>query len=428
MMQAFFWMIYCSCYGYISYFLVEEGFGTSVVGVLSAVAGVLSAVGQPLVGAIADKPKIGWRKPLLSALVLLTVCGGALTFVSMRGAGAAICLFYSVIMLILGIALPLVNTAGVVFRDEINFGIGRGMGSFGYAVISYILGYLTAGYGPLVIPISIVAVSVLMLAVTLQMPAGPNSEDISTDEMDPDKGLDGSVSEAEAVSDEIRTSEKVTRTNVDESRTTGDVTETNAAGEEELYAKQGGFLQRYPQFTFLWGIFIFLLTVHCLSNSYLLQILEKAGGDSHNLGIAIFIAAMMEMPMIFFYEKINRYISTRTLLLIAAISYFLKSILQLWTSSLTVLYLVQLLQLTSWGIYATASVYFANEIIPERDRTKGQAFMSNALTIGTVIGSLIGGFLIERYQVNVMLVFQCTMALLGLVAMLIWRMKYRETR
>lgn len=375
--QLTFWMIYCSCYGFVSYYLVEKGFGTSIVGIVTATAGILSATGQPLVGAIADNPKIGWKKPLITVLCLLTVAGIALAGISVWGSGALICLSYGDIMLLLGIAVPLINTAGVAFPDEINFGIARGTGSFGYALSSYILGALTVRVGPMIIPIEIALISLILLAFTLQLP-----------------------------------------NKLPENKQLNNVIEKNMEQTKEV---SKSFLSKYPKFRFLWIVLIFMLTVHCLSNSYLLQILEKAGGDSHDLGIAVAIATVMEMPMIFFYEKVNKYISAQNLLVMAVVTYLIRSVLQLWTDNLTVLYLIQFLQLTSWGVYASASVYYANEIIPEKDRSKGQAYMSNALTIGSVIGALVGGRLIDLYDVNAMLVFQVGMATIAVIGMIAWK-------
>lgn len=85
--------------------------------------------------------------------------------------------------------------------------------------------------------------------------------------------------------------------------------------------------------------------------------------------------------------------------------------------------MIQLLQLTSWGIYASASVYFTKELIPQSDQTKAQGYMTNALTIGTVIGTFVGGQLIEFFDVNAMLIFQTSMALISLIGMIIWRKK-----
>jgi len=375
LIQCLFWMAYCACYGYISYFLVAKGFGTTMVGILTAVSGIMAAFGQPLIGALADRPEMGYKKPLLSVLALMSASGVMLAVFTHLNYAAGICIALSLVMLLSGLGVPLLNTAGVAFPGEINFGMARATGSFGYAAGSYIMGFLTAGFGPIMVPVFISLVSATVFIAVCGMPERRSP----------------------------------------------------AAGNRKASGGSKGFLGKYPSFTFLWLVFIAMLTVHCLSNSFLLQILEKGGGNSRDLGIATAIAALMEMPMIFFYEKINRHISTRGMLIIAAATYLIRSVLQLVSSSLPVLYMIQLLQFSSWGIYASASVYYARNSIPEQDLSKAQAYMANTLTIGTVIGSLIGGTLIERYNVNVMLIFQTAMAVLTMCGMLVWAFRYEKT-
>lgn len=110
--QMFFWMIYCSCYGFASYYLIEKGFGTSIIGIITAIAGIISAFGQPFIGGIADRVSVGYKKPLMTLMVS--------------------------------------------FAGEVNFGMARGIGSFGYALSSYVIGYLTAAKGAIMVPISFV--------------------------------------------------------------------------------------------------------------------------------------------------------------------------------------------------------------------------------------------------------------------------------
>lgn len=376
LIQAAFWMNYCSCYGFVSYYLVAKGFGTSIVGIVTAVAGIASAVGQPLIGALADNPKIGWKKPLTITLIVMLTTAIGFCSVSYLIDGAVICIFYGALMLLLGIAAPLVNTIGVAFGKEINFGSARGIGSLGYGAISYVLGILTARMGSMVIPISIAIISVLMLLVTLPMP--------------------NAFVQRKPVKEEV--------------------------------ARKGNFLIKYPKFTFLWIVCLFMLTVHNLFNAYLLQVLEKVGGNSENLGIAVAIAAVMEVPLIFWYEKVNRKISAQNLLVIAVITYMARALVQLFAPNIITIYLAQALQLTSWGVYAGASVYYADEIIPEADRSKGQAFMTNAITIGSVIGSLVGGALIERYNVDAMMYYQCGTALIAMIGMIVWKIIFNDRK
>ena len=83
------------------------------------------------------------------------------------------------------------------------------------------------------------------------------------------------------------------------------------------------------------------------------------------------------------------------------------------------------MQMGSFAIYIPASVYYVNEVMEERDKFKGQALMTGTNTLGGVIGSLLGGFLIDQAGVFVMNLAGLVMAVSGavLVFLFVFRQK-----
>ena len=71
-----------------------------------------------------------------------------------------------------------------------------------------------------------------------------------------------------------------------------------------------------------------------------------------------------------------------------------------------------------WALIAVSSVYYVNSIMDEQDAIKGQAYMTMTYTLGSVIGALLGGALIDMAGVNMMLVFGTAAAAVGMVIML----------
>ena len=71
-----------------------------------------------------------------------------------------------------------------------------------------------------------------------------------------------------------------------------------------------------------------------------------------------------------------------------------------------------------WGLIAAASVYYVNAIMEEQDAIKGQAYISMTYTLGSVIGSLLGGALIDSSGVNAMLIFATISAAFGMLILL----------
>ena len=66
-----------------------------------------------------------------------------------------------------------------------------------------------------------------------------------------------------------------------------------------------------------------------------------------------------------------------------------------------------------------ASVYYVNSIMEDRDRIKGQAYMTMTLSIGTIIGTLTGGVLIDYFGVNGMLAVSVAAGVLGMAVLMI---------
>ena len=83
------------------------------------------------------------------------------------------------------------------------------------------------------------------------------------------------------------------------------------------------------------------------------------------------------------------------------------------------------MQMGSFAIYIPASVYYVNEVMEEQDKFKGQALMTGTNTLGGVIGSLLGGFLIDQAGVSVMNLAGLVMAVSGavLVFLFVFRQK-----
>ena len=71
LLQGGYWMLFCAGYGYVTVFLLAEGFSAGAIGVITALFGIFAAVLQPWLGRLADRGgRLGW-KPLLLVLAAL---------------------------------------------------------------------------------------------------------------------------------------------------------------------------------------------------------------------------------------------------------------------------------------------------------------------------------------------------------------------
>jgi PPP family 3-phenylpropionic acid transporter len=186
-----------------------------------------------------------------------------------------------------------------------------------------------------------------------------------------------------------------------------------AAGETGSNSNQSDFFRKYRNFTITLLGLTLLFTFHNMTNSYMIQIFQEVGGDSLDMGNALAIAALVEIPVMFLSASLLRRFKSTTLLTISAIVFFIKASAYLAAGSIFQLYLVQFLQMGAFALFAPASVFYVNEVMDEQDKFKGQAVMTGTSTLGGVFGSLMGGFLIDYAGVRAMILAGVILAAVG---------------
>ena len=102
----------------------------------------------------------------------------------------------------------------------------------------------------------------------------------------------------------------------------------------------------------------------------------------------------------------------------SSIFFALKCLGTLLAPTIPAFYMVQMFQPFGWGLMTVASVYYVNSLMQDRDRIKGQAYMTMTLSIGTIIGTLTGGVLIDLFGVNGMLVVSVAAGVAGMAVLM----------
>ena len=129
----------------------------------------------------------------------------------------------------------------------------------------------------------------------------------------------------------------------------------------------------------LFGI-VLLMSFHNIVHTYMIQMIEPLGGDSAAMGTAFSIEALMELPVMFgFYKLIQRF-SPSALIAFAGAAFILKALAYIIAGSVTGIYLAQSLQMLSYAIFISASVYYANEKMETGDQVTGQSYMTASIS------------------------------------------------
>ncbi len=358
----------CAISAFASVYLLDHGLGNTEIGLLISLSGVAAAVLQPWLAGAVDQGRLllkslGSGLSLgISALALLLIAGGG----HMTGHAIALAVLYGALIAVIQILLPLVSSLGMESINQgssLDFGRARGGGSLAYAMLTFILGYEVALAGTWVVP-AVVLVSASVLAVGIGM--------------FPLKG-----------------------------KTSG-----MKAREKHKQAKTALF-RRYPKYLFLLVGWTLVLTSHGLLNNFLFQIMESKGGNSSSMGTALAVAALCEIPTMFLFAKLVKIWKCGSLLKLSAIFFTIKSFGITVISDLTVIYLIHMLQMFGYGVYAVASVHYVNCIMRTHDQVRGQTYMAMTAALGSMIGSFVGGALIDGFGVGSMMWTATAVSVLG---------------
>jgi PPP family 3-phenylpropionic acid transporter len=186
----------------------------------------------------------------------------------------------------------------------------------------------------------------------------------------------------------------------------------SAGKETDQSCTMGEFLFRYRWYSVsLLGVLL-LAMYHAMTENYLIAIMNRLGGDSSHVGIALFISAFTAAPVLFFFSKVRKVLRDSWIFKIAALSFLLKSVLFYFAPSITAIYIFQLIQITSYAFLSPIQLYYARAKIRDADMVKGQAFITAAYALGCSAGNFAGGQILT-FGVDALLLSGIAMALGG---------------
>lgn len=371
--QGFFWMNFAVIMGFSSFYLLDSGFSNTEIGLVIAVAGIISAVLQPALAGYADRASSPSLKKIVFLFSIVLFVLGILLILNHKRVFWLTGLFYGCVITFLQSLTPLVNALGMESINQgkkLNFGSARGMGSAAYAAAAYVLGMIAERTGAISIPVSMVLVFGAFLIALLLFPFKKTARET------------------------VRTAGK---------QNDGPIV----------------FFKRYKRFSVVLVGCVLIYISHVLLNSFTFQIVESKGGGSAQMGVAMALASVIELPTMFLFAYMIKRVRCDIWFRISGIFFMLKTLGTLLAPTIPVFYGVQAFQLLGWALITVSSVYYVNSIMEEQDVIKGQAYMTMTYTLGSVLGALIGGALIDKAGVDVMLAFATAAAAAGMIIILL---------
>lgn len=372
LVQGFYWMLYCSVIAYASVYLINQGFDNTKIGFILAIGFLCSMVLQQAIGTLADNmkrlslPNLIFFCTLILAVIeeLLLRLKGSMLATEILFAGAAV-----LVMLL----QPLVNSLNFYMErrsGRMNFGVARAFGSLFCAILSTVLGVLTEKISPMILPVTtIVVCGLMMLVLTIINSSCPKNKYVA--------------------------------------ETVGEV-KTKAAVSEGFFKKYAIF------FVFLFGVLFFYFS-HTLINNFYFQIISNSNGTSKDMGIILAFAAIMELPAMIFFEKINKKFDVYFLINFSSVFFLIKIICTTFSTNVLMHYFSMALQGLAFAVFIPAGVVLVNSIMEEKDAVKGQAFVTMVFTGSSLLASLLGGKMIDSMGVKMTLMVGCGVTVVGVI-------------
>ncbi|WP_378955149.1 MFS transporter [Pelosinus sp. sgz500959] len=352
-------------YPFLIYYFQEKGLSYMEMGIAFAVISITGVIVQPIWGFITDKYSNQ------RTVIIIAMCFSALFVYSLILANGFYVIILSIILL-MSFQSPIVPIADAYSYEiieqykKLQYGKIRLMGSFGYAVVALLMGYIVKKTG---INTSYVIYSILMFFGVLLL--------ASIDYKG--KGMRKNISFADIVD-----------------------------------------LIRYKKFILLMISVILTNIANGSNSSYMPVLIGKTGGDVTQLGIVWFIIAISELPAFYFgakliykYGELNLYIFGVGLF---ALRYFLDSLCDDYVPVLV----IQMMQGVTYTFYLMTSLQYLNKISPAKMRTSAITLHAAAIGIGAAVGNIGGGILLEYISIFTLyqiLAFTCVICLYILIVL-----------
>lgn len=380
---------FCTIHAYAAVFLLDRGFSNTEIGILLAVANVVSAFCQPWIAGMIDKPG-----PLTNrrfTLFCVSVIGiGALLLLLIPGSKILIFGIYALIYMIQFAYQPVLTALCFEYQKagaDINYGLARGLGSAGFAVTSAIIGGAVNKQG---VNLLMTATIVIMLLSGIVVYTFKKPGDTSATPTD-------------------------TLTVTDSDSGASPVAGNNCDKAPIAHNKITDFARTYPAFMlFLVGTICFFFA-HNMINDFMIQIIRFLGGGETELGFANFLQAILELPVMAMIGFILQKTTAKRLMIFSGGAFLVKTLILLFAVSLPMMFVSQSFQLFAYAVFIPASATYVSETMEELDQVKGQAYITSAITLGGVFSNLISGVILDHLGVRIMLTVGSIVCAIGVV-------------
>lgn len=173
---------------------------------------------------------------------------------------------------------------------------------------------------------------------------------------------------------------------------------------------------------FIWFLISTILVFagfRATSTFYPLLLIQKGGGNG-DLGMSLFIMSLSEVPVLLFSKKFLQKFKDTSIISISMFFFVIRILLHIVVPSISGLILIQAMQALSFALFLPASIYYINRIAPKGLNSTYLTIASSCyFGIGGIIGSMLGGVIIDKVGIYSLFGFSGVLAFCGMVIFMI---------
>ena len=347
-LQALVWGAFGAVVGFTATYLLSCGLDNSEYGLVLALASGLAFLLQLALGELCSRLRFLTLHRSIALLSAVTIAMCALLLWKL-GLALRIVLFSTAVIAI-QIMPAMLNALAMAARRagmELNYGLARGFGSLGYALMSYLTGEAIVRFDREAMCVIGIVMCLALVASLRFFPA-------------------------------VQTAQK----------------QRAGGGSTQIW-------RNYRLLAMLLGTMLLYLSHNQLVN-YMLQLFRSRGGDESSQGLASAISAVSELPVMFLFVLMLKKARCDSYLKLSALFVLLKCVLCYLAPNLAWLYAAQLTQSLGFALLYLATVHYVDAVVPPEDTVRAQTMLAASNILGKLIAFGVGGVLVERWGVQAM--------------------------
>ena len=375
--QSSYWISILALSGFMTVYLSHKGFNDTQIGITAALISFLTISFQLLISNFSDAHQHVPIRKLVAGLYIAGILLGTLLWqlpmaipLMMVCYAAAGGVENSIYGLLNAQVMQYIN-AGI----PVKYGWPRGVASVVYALFALMLGWLAEKYSPAILMPLFLCASLLTILMVLLMP-------------------------------DVR--------NLSSKWAPAYVQEKNQ--EHTSYREM---LAGSPIFLVFLIASVTLYAGISPSMLFLVRIIQNLGGSSRQLGIAMFLQAGVEMPIMLLSPWLMRRFRPELILSFSFAFYLIKSLLLVLAPSMDLLYSAMALSVLCFGLYGFASVYFVNNLAKPGEKVRAQGLLTLCGSFGGIIANLFSGMIMDAWGLKTLLIISSSIVFISFLLMLV---------